>query len=64
VFYCPMCTFLLNCYVCFIVQYVILLSCMSVLLVLCLFFVLYGFSVPCYCIVCFVFSFVFFVLVY
>jgi hypothetical protein len=38
-----MCTFLLYCYVCsFIVQYVILLSCMFVLLLLCLFFVLYG----------------------
>jgi hypothetical protein len=38
-----MCTFLLYCYVCsFIVQYVILLSCRFVLLVLWLFFVLYG----------------------
>jgi hypothetical protein len=74
VFYRPTCTFLLYCYVCcFIVQYVITLSRMFVLLVLCLFFVLYGcflFSVPCYCIVCFVLLFflcavfVFFVPVY
>jgi hypothetical protein len=43
VFCCHMCTFLLYCYVCcFIVQYVILLSCRFVLLVLCLFIVLYG----------------------
>jgi hypothetical protein len=42
VFCCHMCTFLLYCYVCcFIVQYVILLSCRLVLLALCLFFALY-----------------------